>query len=183
MGRMMSPEQAIAENHYDVPRPLVKKQQHTRSSSCINNTAWKIQLHDSFENHHTNGKTSSPVDIARHPVSAPSSPVLSGNRAESYGLMSPRDQSIYHSLGSNSSKLGKPSFAQLGLMKDVRKTGIMSKTGPSPSWITKWNRRVFALKDNFLFYFDPVDKVNFHYNYSIKFSSILNGSLNLISFS
>lgn len=70
----------------------------------------------------------------------------------------------------------QPSFAQLGLTKDIKKTGIMSKTGifqlnmvllyryhtvnkgrirfkinwnflgPSQSWINKWKRRVFVLK-------------------------------------
>lgn len=94
----MSPEQAIAENHYDVPRPT--KKLHRRSNSCSDGTTWRIQLNDSPSSTASTG-VSSPEEVRRHPISAPSSPVLG------YGILSSRDQSIYKSLGSSSSKLGK----------------------------------------------------------------------------
>lgn len=101
--RIMSPEQAIAENYYDVPRPVAKNR---RSYSSGN--IWKIQLHESLD-----GGSSSPTgfmdDVIRQSVSAPASPVVrAGHRAvEEFGMMSVRDQSIYHSMGSSSSKVGK----------------------------------------------------------------------------
>lgn len=137
-------------SHYDVPRKI----HHRRSQSCSNNTGNKILQ---FEID-SRGDSSSPTSEVFDPrsISAPSSPTDKATVSSS--VMNNRDHSIYNSLGSSSSKEGKPSFTILGLSRNVKKTGIMSKTGPSPSWCAKWNRRVFVLKGNFLFYFDPVDK-------------------------
>ena len=102
-GYHMTPEQAIAENHYDVPRPT-KRHYHRRSNSCSESSAWRIQLHSS-----SSTGTSSPTGITNvqhtHSVSAPNSPIL-----ERYGIMSSRDHSIYQSLGTSSSKSGKVKF-------------------------------------------------------------------------
>ncbi|XP_019856003.1 PREDICTED: uncharacterized protein LOC109584629 [Amphimedon queenslandica] len=168
----MTSEQAIAENLYDVPRPVnTKRNEDTgqrsfirRSISLNNGQMWRLQLPDSVDS--GSDGVSSPtglLDVTRQTISAPASPLTGQLQrvelpGEMFGQLSPRDRSIYYSLGSSSSKLGKPSYAQLGLMKDVQKIGIMSKTGPNPSLISKWKRRVFILKGNFLFYFDPVDK-------------------------
>lgn len=104
--RFMSPEQAIAENYYDVPRPAGKRRSHS-----VGGNMWKIHIHESLD---SSSGHSSPVNqmsfAARQSLSAPASPVLlhHNNRAvEEFGVMSARDRSIYHSLGTSSSKAGK----------------------------------------------------------------------------
>ena len=100
---------SLPENHYDVPRPV---RTHRRSNSYTNN-AWKTPYQENNE-FSTAGAlvgasatTVDPTACTRMPsVSAPSSPILGALRS-SYSVMSPRDQSIYNSLGSTSSKLGK----------------------------------------------------------------------------
>lgn len=70
-------------------------------------------------------------------------------------VMNDKDKSIYNSLGSSSSPLGKLTYSELGLEVGYQKRGVMSKTGPCPSWYTVWKRRLFVLKGNFLYYFEP----------------------------
>lgn len=68
-------------------------------------------------------------------------------------VMNDKDKCIYNMLGSSSSPVGKPTYMELGLHREWQKRDVMWKTGPNPSWYSKWNKRLFILKGNFLYYF------------------------------
>jgi hypothetical protein len=66
--------------------------------------------------------------------------------------MDDRDKRIYNSLGDTSGPKGKMTFSELDLNRQWQKRGIMFKSGPVPSWYSRWKKRVFVLKGNFLYY-------------------------------
>lgn len=117
----MTSEQAIAENLYDVPRPISTKENEEsreralirRSISLNNGQMWRLQLPESIDS--GSDGVSSPtglLDVTRQTISAPASPLTGqlqrvGLPGDMFGQLSPRDRSIYYSLGSSSSKLGK----------------------------------------------------------------------------
>ena len=115
----MTPEQAIAENYYDVPRLVTDSINDTnrpfrRSMSLNNGQMWRLQLPESVDG--GSDGVSSPTGVldvtTRQTISAPASPLTGQLQrvalpGESFGVLTPRDQAIYHSLGSSSSKLGK----------------------------------------------------------------------------
>ena len=118
----MTSEQAIAENLYDVPRPVktsgnddTAQRTIRRSISLNNGQIWSLQLPDSVDS--GSDGVSSPtglLDVTRQTLSAPASPLTGQLQrvalpGEMFGQLSPRDRSIYYSLGSSSSKLGKVS--------------------------------------------------------------------------
>ncbi|XP_065883518.1 uncharacterized protein [Dysidea avara] len=69
---------------------------------------------------------------------------------DSRAIMLYTDKSIYNML--KRSTVSKPTYSSLGL-QDTEQKVVLQKTGPCPQWYSRWRRREFALKGNFLYYY------------------------------